>query len=75
MLMKQKIKGMFLTIFNYISFPYNLISTRKVDKWLNQVAAEDGAALLTDKDVEFLRSIGVETDLETLRKETIRNKK
>ena len=41
-------------------------STRKIDKWLKQVAAKDRAALLTEKDIEFLRSIGVETDLETL---------
>ena len=50
-------------------------STRKIDKWLKQVAAEDRAALLTEKDVAFLRSIGVETDLETLRNECKKVKK
>ncbi|MCH5148941.1 MAG: hypothetical protein J1G05_06265 [Clostridiales bacterium] len=67
--MKQKIKDFFLTLRYYISFPYYWLSTRKVDKKLTQVAAEDRAALLTEKDVEFLRSIGVETELNTLQNE------
>lgn len=29
--------------------------------------AEDRANAMTEKDVEFLRSVGIETDLETLR--------
>ena len=64
-----KIKDFFLTIWYYISFPYYWISTRKIDKKLTQIAAEDRAALLNEKDVEFLRSIGVETTLEELRNE------
>ena len=67
--MKQKIKDFFLTIGYYVFFPYYWLSTRKTDKFLTQVAAEDRAALLTEKDVEFLRSIGVETTLEELRNE------
>ena len=65
--MKQKIKDFFLTIWYYLTFPYNWLTTRKVRKWLKQAAARDRAALLTERDVEFLRSIGVETTLEELR--------
>ena len=64
--MKQKIKDFFLTLRYYISFPYYWLSTRKIDRLLTQAATEDRAALLTEKDVEFLRSIGVETNLNTL---------
>lgn len=67
--MKQKIKDFFITLWDYICLPFLWLSTRKIDKRFTQVAAEDRAALLTEKDVEFLRSIGVETDLETLRNE------
>ena len=72
--MKQKITNFFLTLWYYISFPYYHISTRKIDKQLTQIATEDRANLLTEKDVEFLRSIGVETDLKTLQDEC-KNKK
>ena len=64
-----KIKNFFLTIWYYISFPYYWLSTRKIDKKLKEIAAEDRAALLTENDVKFLKSIGVETDLKTLRNE------
>ena len=64
-----KIKNFFLTIWYYISFPYYWLSTRKIDKQLTKVAAEDRAKLLTEKDVEFLKSIGIETTLEELRNE------
>lgn len=67
--MKQKIKNFFITLWDYICFPFLWLSTRKIDKRFTQVAAEDRAALLTEKDVKFLRSIGVETNLETLRNE------
>ena len=73
--MKQKIKNFFITLWDYICLPFLWLSTRKIDKWLTQVAAEDRAALLTEKDVEFLRSIGVETDLETLRNKCKKVKK
>lgn len=65
--MKQKIKNFFITVWYYICFPFLWLSTRKINKKLSQIAAEDRAALLTEKDVEFLKSIGVETDLEALR--------
>ena len=63
----NSIKNFFLTIWYYITYPFFWLTTRKIKKKLTQVAAEDRAALLTEKDVEFLRTIGVETDLETLR--------
>ena len=67
--MKQKITNFFLTLWYFISFPYYRISTKKIDKLLIMVAAEYRAALLTEKDVEFLKSIGIETDLKTLQGE------
>ena len=67
--MKQKIKTFFIMLWYYICFPFLWLSTRKIDKKLTKIAAEDRAALLTEKDVEFLRNIGVDTDLETLRNE------
>ena len=73
--MKQKIKNLFIMLWYYICFPFLWLSTRKIDKKLTKIAAEDRAALLTEKDVEFLRSIGVETDLETLRNECRKVKK
>ena len=72
--MKQKIKNFFLTLWYYITYPFYWFSTRKIDKKLSQIAAEDRAALLNEKDVELLRSIGVETDLKTLQGEC-KNKK
>lgn len=67
--MKQKIKNFFITLWDYICLPFLWLSTIKMDKKLTQIAAEDRAALLTEKDVKFLRSSGVDTDLETLRNE------
>ena len=68
--MKQKIKGFFKTLWDYICLPFLWLSTRKIDKWLTQVAAEDRAAILNEKDVKFLKSIGVEMYLERLRNES-----
>lgn len=73
--MKQKIKDFFLTLRYYISFPYYWLSTRKIDRLLTQAATEDRAALLTEKDVEFLRSIGVETSSEELQNGCKKHKK
>ena len=73
--MKQKIKTFFIMLWYYICFPFLWLFTRKIDKKLTKIAAEDRAALLTEKDVEFLRSIGVDTDLETLRNECRKVKK
>ena len=44
---------------------------KEFEKFLEQIAAEDRAALITEKDIEFLRSIGIDTDLETFRKRSI----
>ena len=63
----SKIKNFFLTLWDCIRFPFLWLTTRKIDKKLTQIAAEDRAALLTEKDVEFLSSIGVASDIETLR--------
>lgn len=46
---------------------------KEIDNFLREVAAHDRAALLTEKDVLFLKSIGIDTDLETLRAESIKN--
>lgn len=58
-------------LWDYICLPFLWLSTRKIDKKLTQIAAEDRASLITEKDVEFLRSIGIETTLEKLREATI----
>lgn len=73
--MKQKIKNFFITFRDCICFPFLWLSTRKIDKKLTQIAAEDRAALIIGKDVEFLKSIGVETDLETLRNKCKNNER
>ena len=73
--MKQNIKNFFIMLWYYICLPFNWLSTRKIDKKLTKIAAEDRANLLTEKDVEFLRSSGVETDLETLQNECKKAKK
>lgn len=46
-------------------------SDKEFEKLLDQIAAEDRVALITEKDVEFLRSIGIDTDLETFKKRSI----
>lgn len=63
----MRIKEFFLTVWYYITYPYYRLSTRKIDKKLRKIAAEDRAAQLNENDVEFLKSIGIETDLETLK--------
>ena len=63
----MKVKEFFQTVWYCIAYPYYRIRTRRVDKILREAAAEDKAAPLNERDVEFLKSIGIETDLETLR--------
>lgn len=63
----NKIKNFFCTIWGYITYPYYWITTRKIDKKLTQIAEKDRRSLITEKDVEFLKSISVETDWETLK--------
>ena len=58
----NKIKNFFIALWNYICLPFLWLSTRKTEKKLKQIAAKDRAALLTEKDAEFLKSIGIETD-------------
>ena len=64
----RRVKNFFITLWYYISFPYYWLTTRKTDKKLKQIAEEDRNSLLTENDVEFLKSIGIETDLETLKR-------
>ncbi len=64
--MKNKIKNFFKTVWDYIRLPFLVLSSRKTEKKLKRAAAEDKAEIFTEKDVEFLKSVGVETDLETL---------
>lgn len=68
--MKQKLKDFFIAIWYYLSLPYYWLTTRKTEKKLKRIIAEDRAAQLTEKDVEILKSIGVETTLEELREES-----
>ena len=64
----MKIKKFFQTVWYYITYPFYRIKTRGIDKKMRKIAAEDRAALLNKNDVEFLKSIGIESDLETLKK-------
>lgn len=63
----SKIKKFFQTVWDYITLPYYWITTIGVDKKLLKLAEEDRTSLTTEKDVEFLKSLGVDVDLETLR--------
>lgn len=63
----MKIKEFFQTIWLYITYPFTWRKTKKLDKELRKIAADDRAVILNEKDVEFLKSIGIETDLETLK--------
>ena len=73
--MKQRIKDFFFMLWYFISYPFCWRSIRKVDRWLAQAAAEDRAKLLTERDVEFLKSIGVDTTLDELREQCMKGKK
>lgn len=48
-----------------------LKTAKDVKKFLNEVAAEDRVNSITEKDIEFLKSIGIDTDLETFKKLSI----
>lgn len=65
--MNMKIRDFFFMLGYYVTLPFNWPAIRKIDKTLARLAAEDRANAMTEKDVEFLRSVGIETDLETLR--------
>ena len=56
-----------ITFIGHRKIEEDWLTSRSLDKKLAQIAAEDRAALLTEKDVEFLKTNGVETDLETLK--------
>ena len=73
--MKYKIKKFFTTLWYYLSFPFYKLYTRKVEKKLTRIAIENRADLLTEKDAEFLKTLGLEKDLETLRTECKKVKK
>ena len=63
----MKVKEFFQTVWYYLTYPCQRIRTRRVDKILREAAAEDRAAVINENDVEFFKSIGIETDLETLK--------
>ena len=65
----NKIKEFFLTVWDLITCPFTWRKDKDFKRKLTQIAAEDRATLLNEKDVEFLRSIGVETTLKDLRNE------
>lgn len=68
----MKIKEFFEMVWYYISYPFTWRRDKKINQKLCEIAAEDRAALLNERDVEFFKSIGIETDLETLISETLR---
>lgn len=62
----NKIRKFFRILWDYIKFPYYWLTTRKIDRKLNEISEEDKNSLITEKDVEFLKDIGIETDLERI---------
>ena len=63
----NKIKEFFLTVWDLITCPFTWRKDKEFKRKLTQIAAEDRATLLNENDVEFLSTIGIDTDLETLR--------
>ncbi|MCH5143340.1 MAG: hypothetical protein J1G07_06505 [Clostridiales bacterium] len=57
----NKIKVFFQTLRDYICFPFCLI----IDRYYDKKFIEE---LITQKDVDFLKSVGVDIDLNILKK-------
>ena len=55
----KKLKNFFIAVWDYLTFPF--------DKKFRKFAEEELNSHYNEKDVEFFRSIGIETDLETLK--------
>lgn len=66
--MKHKIKNLFIMLWNDIRLPFLRLSTKKINKILTLISEKDKANLLTEKNVEFLKSLGIDTNLKRLRK-------
>ena len=64
----NRIKEFLLIIWYFISYPFTRRKDKERQKKLKEIAEEDLNSRYTERDVEILRSIGIETDLETLRK-------
>lgn len=60
----NKIRKFFSALWDYITF---WLPARKLDKKLTKLAEADKKSLITEKDVEFLKNIGIETDLKSLK--------
>ncbi|MCH5148799.1 MAG: hypothetical protein J1G05_05500 [Clostridiales bacterium] len=57
----KKIKEFFQNLWNHICFPFCLI----IDRYYDKKFIEE---LITQKDVDFLKSVGVDIDLNMLKK-------
>ena len=63
----NKIKEFFLTIWYLISYLFTWRKDKQFAEKLQEIAEQDRRNMLTERDVEILRSVGVNTDLETLK--------
>lgn len=55
----SKIKKFFKTLKDYIAYPFNAVTIARIDKKLRKIAEEDRNSLINEKDIEFLKGIGV----------------
>lgn len=63
----NKIKEFFLLIWYYVTYPFVRKRNRKIDEKLREIARED-MSKFTEKDEEFLKSVGVNIDSENIKK-------
>lgn len=56
----NRIKEFFITVWCFITFPYNWLTARKFEKKFTKYVEMDKKSMFTEKDVEFLKSLGVE---------------
>lgn len=62
----NKFSKFFKTIWDYITSPYYRIAAIRLEKKFQKLIEMDKKSITTEKDVEFLRSIGVD-DADTLK--------
>lgn len=56
----SKIKEFFITVWCCITFPYNWLISRKFEKRFTEYIEKDKKSMITEKDLECLKSLGVE---------------
>ena len=64
----NRIKEFFQILGYYISYPFTQKKDRERDRKLREIAKEDMNSSLTERDIEFLKSIGVNIDCKDTKK-------